>query len=275
MMSPSSCIPKIIHCVWLQGADKMPKKYKRNVEALRKMNPDWFVMLWCDETLGNLCKKLGFDKAYATYPKLHQKVDLGRYAALYAFGGCSVDVDCKPLRPFDHFPCLPADTTMVSVVNLNAFESAVYALANGVPADTPPFNNAFFACAPGTPVMRQILVRAVANAFDASLPTEGFQQISKTTGPSMVNDVLRTVKEKDLLWIAPPTWFEPCAGADEACTPAPDSFLDHQHANSWMHGTLPATFRAYFAVKRNIVVCVASILLLSVVSCIHTARRKR
>ena len=39
-------IPRIIHQIWWQGMDKLPKKYQRFKESWVEHHPGWKIMYW-------------------------------------------------------------------------------------------------------------------------------------------------------------------------------------------------------------------------------------
>src|SRR5271166_3819149 len=99
-------IPKIIHSIWFQGWDSLPEKYYENIASVGRHNPDWQYIKWDSESIRNLIRGLGDDylQKYDDFKVMHQKIDFGRYAIIYAHGGVSVDTDVFALKGFDETP---------------------------------------------------------------------------------------------------------------------------------------------------------------------------
>ena len=99
-------IPKIIHQIWLQGYNQIPKQlliYHKNCHIV---NDGFKHILW-DEPKIKLLLENNFGKKYIEtfnkYECLAQKADFARYAILYTYGGIYLDMDMicrKNLEPF-------------------------------------------------------------------------------------------------------------------------------------------------------------------------------
>ena len=107
----SSSLPppvKHIHFVWLQGETDLRTRQPMlwgYVQTWAQHFPDWGHTVWDDTMLRELLSR-HFDPAvlaaYTLLPKFAMKSDIGRYAALYAYGGMYVDTDMECLRNFEH-----------------------------------------------------------------------------------------------------------------------------------------------------------------------------
>lgn len=93
---------KIIHQIWLQGEDNLPKDYRNYLKEYRNM-PGYKHMLWDDVSIRKLIKNTfpHLIKVYDYYPFWVMRVDLVKYVILYNYGGFYVDMDTKPLKSFD------------------------------------------------------------------------------------------------------------------------------------------------------------------------------
>jgi mannosyltransferase OCH1-like enzyme len=96
---------KKIHQIWLQGEDNLPPKYKEYMEKYKELNgPDgWEYKLWNEQEIRDLIKAKypHLLCIYDNYPFWVMRVDLGKYCILEAEGGLLIDMDTKPLKPFN------------------------------------------------------------------------------------------------------------------------------------------------------------------------------
>ena len=97
-------IPKKIHFCWLSN-DPYPQTIQRCIDSWHKILPDYEIVLWNFERLGNNCPdwvREAFDKKMYAFA-----ADWIRVYALYNFGGIYLDSDVEMLRPFDNLLHLP------------------------------------------------------------------------------------------------------------------------------------------------------------------------
>lgn len=228
--------PQIIHQVWFQGEDAVPSNYAQAARKLRDMNPDWQYILWTDATLQDACARVGPEvlARYRSFPHMHQKIDLGRYVALYLNGGISIDMDVDAIRPLSALPPLTADL-VVSNVPVKAWEN--YAFSFG--ARTRIYNNATVLATPNHPALRA-LIDDIVDGRDmltgpmAALGKGLFGQvwdIQHTTGPLAFSNSLDRSGEK--FQVLDNVYVEPCYGRDMHCAPDPRTVLFHRHAATW------------------------------------------
>ena len=184
------------------------------------MNPGWEYTLWTDDTLYDSCREVGEAVAerYRSFSLMHQKVDLGRFAVLYLFGGVSVDMDTVSLRPLEETPHIEARDFILSRSPVPTWQ--LFILSGG--RLTAAVNNATFLCVPGSRLMRKIIWSAIAPKPPAWWST--FYVIQWTTGPYCVTETLQGEANVCRL---PPRYFE----LDRF---HPEAILSHYHTNSWV-----------------------------------------
>lgn len=81
-------IPKVIHFVWI-GPNKMPDKYRNNIETYRCKNQDWFIKIWNNKNLPKIKNKYAYNKMTSWAAK----TDILRLEILYNYGGIYTDID--------------------------------------------------------------------------------------------------------------------------------------------------------------------------------------
>jgi inositol phosphorylceramide mannosyltransferase catalytic subunit len=95
--SRKEIVPKKIHQIWL--GSKMPKKYEKWIDNLKKYNPDYEYCLWDEEKILKL--DLINRKQFIDAKNYGVKSDIARYEILYKFGGIYLDTDFEPLKKFN------------------------------------------------------------------------------------------------------------------------------------------------------------------------------
>ena len=240
-------IPKIIHQIWFQGADHIPANFRKNSDKLQVMNGKWHYMLWDDCTLRRECQSISRSVVakYDSFKHMHQKIDFGRYVVLYRYGGVSIDMDVKPLRPLDSIPSLANSHFIACAAPLNRFELTMY---SGGYFDTI-VNNAMILTTPGSVFLSE-LISAIVSARTRAWGK--MYQIQWTTGPFIFTQSLRQSigRHGDEGVTILPSWvFEPCYSHDPNCKVDGRAILDHQHATSWVSGGLINVSTIYFTVK--------------------------
>ena len=98
-------IPTTLHHIWL-GPKPVPEEW---IAAWRAMHSSWKHRLWREADLATLptVNRRHLD-ALLKAGVWHGAADIARYEILLAEGGVYVDVDSKPLRPFDGAPFMAA-----------------------------------------------------------------------------------------------------------------------------------------------------------------------
>tara|TARA_B100000513_G_C11899820_1_gene185035 strand:- start:197 stop:814 length:618 start_codon:yes stop_codon:yes gene_type:complete len=96
-------IPKIIHQIWI-GPKPIPAHCKKFSQEMMEMHPEWEYHLWGNELFKERYKNDKFLQNYIKDPNLYKWAHISdrlRLLLLRDFGGVYVDVDAKPIRPFD------------------------------------------------------------------------------------------------------------------------------------------------------------------------------
>lgn len=253
----------IIHQIWMQGEDLVPRSYKEYSRALRELNPGMQYRLWNDSQLEEVCDRLGpiYGKAYRACRYMHQKVDFGRYCVIYTYGGISVDMDVQPLRSLAPLvEALPEDRLGLSEFPTNRVESSL--LSGG--KHTWWLNNATLIAK--TPRNRacKILVDKMAHAILTRTWVTMMPKniaITYTTGPMHFMDVFRDMDPS--LWVMiPHKYLEPCSGYHKSCKLSDKAILYHKHDGTWLPRWYATAMRMYYRARENPVLVVVSLVLL-------------
>jgi mannosyltransferase OCH1-like enzyme len=213
--------PNIIHQIWLQGWEERPAKFDANIRALRSMNPDFIFMTWDENSIAREAMRISPAcwELYRSFPHMISKVDFGRYILLYNYGGISIDLDMKPLKPIHDTPGLDDHDFIVSG---GAFPFGDVGLVN----------NAVFMVTARHPLMLDLIEQIINQRADpANYPIQELY-VMNTTGPLAVSQFIR--EHSDKIHVLDKQYFEPCISTDPLCSvDSTKSIMDHQHEQSW------------------------------------------
>lgn len=236
-------IPQNVHMIWLQGWDKLPPKYYDNVKSIEEKNPNYNIIKWEDKSIRDILKYLGdnYLQKYDNFQTIHQRVDMGRYAILYALGGVSCDVDVVAYKSFDETPNLNDSSMIVSYNSSSGFENYV---KHGKSVS---LNNATILVSRNNPIMKGLLDHIMELSCDINESKE--QCIQNTTGPREFTKYLD--QYKDQITVLDNTYFEPCSGYMDECEIKPNTILQHKHEASWVGDTNKLIGRVYYKIKQH------------------------
>lgn len=94
---------KIIHQIWV-GPYDIPEREKYFIETVKNYNKSFEHVLWTDDKLPELPQniKILYD-AFRVQKDYAHMADVLRIFLVKEYGGLYIDVDFKPLKPFDLF----------------------------------------------------------------------------------------------------------------------------------------------------------------------------
>jgi len=95
-MKGPGVIPKILHFIWMQGLDQMPKRYRLCFDTWAPQHPDWEIRLWSRYELPALENEWVFQVDNPTVQS-----DVARIELVHKFGGIYLDCDMQCRRPLD------------------------------------------------------------------------------------------------------------------------------------------------------------------------------
>jgi mannosyltransferase OCH1-like enzyme len=102
-------IPRLLHHIWV-GPEPVPTSL---IEPWLEMHPGWDHVLWREDELRSfgLVNQRAFE-AYLKGRRWHGAANVARYEVLARLGGVYVDMDTRPLRPFDKGPFMRDDVEL-------------------------------------------------------------------------------------------------------------------------------------------------------------------
>ena len=247
-------IPKTLFSVWFQGENEAPEKVKEVFAANRALAEGcgWTFTVYNEEDLKCAAHAAGFYEKFASYDRLHQKVDFGRMCVLAVLGGVSVDADQKFVKPPSELPHLDSDVPVFSEIACEDSKLCHYLWSIG--ADTN-VNNALIMSPRGSAEMMSIVEKVAARR---SVRTgSGFVDVQMTTGPIVISHIVSRMKREGRARTIPAGVVEPCS-LDSAvlfdllagttgggrCVARKESVALHMYESSWatdfVHGSSAA-----------------------------------
>ena len=98
-------IPKIIHQTYMgNSTDKLPNIIYKNINYIKRLNPDWYYILWRDDDIINFIKNQYSYNILFYYNKINYgvaKADFFRYLLLYKYGGVYLDIKSAMAKPLN------------------------------------------------------------------------------------------------------------------------------------------------------------------------------
>lgn len=236
-------IVKNIHQIWFQGFGQLPDKYKSNIDSVRRLNTDWTHYQWDDNKIRYILNTYfpsQYIQKYDSFKYLHQKIDFGRYAILYVYGGASIDVDVVAIRSLNEVPDIDTSDFIVSYNASNRIENLVKA------GRVEMLNNATILVSRNNPILKKLLEHILTLRCDEN--QSKYSCISDTTGVNEFTDFI--LPYKDQIKILDNKFFEPCSGSDASCEIPQTAILDHQHEGTWVDDNYKTIARIYYHCKK-------------------------
>ncbi|ARF09146.1 glycosyltransferase [Catovirus CTV1] len=202
-------IPKIIHQIWLQGENNIPKDYPNYSESWKKLNPNFEYILWDQSNIENLIKKYfpDFLSKFNNYPKLVQKVDAAKYIILYVYGGVYVDMDLECLKNIDDL--LNYQKIMLLKCDLNILTKLYFYHTSGTI-----LQNCFAASVP----KHNFWIHCVQLMMNQDIKQSYFELLEKyifrTTGPKLITDAYYTYPSNNEIMLIDTSLFEPLSSCE-------------------------------------------------------------
>ncbi len=216
-------IPKVIHYCWLSN-DPLPQKLANCIETWKKYCPDYEILNWNFERLGNHCP-IWVKQAFET-KKYAFAADWVRAFVLYNYGGIYLDSDVEILKPLDNL----LDNAYVLSFEANSHET---------------IEAAVMMAAPGMPFFKDLLSYYDGRRFkrqDGTLDTYPL--------PRIINEIckkkyhLKSIKspagyklingDENIINVLPAEYFSPKSLTTGKISLTDNTYTIHHFAGSWL-----------------------------------------
>jgi len=146
-------IPK--HVYQTNKTNVLQDDLKEIYKSLRRKNPEYEFHFYDDQACRDFLLENYGQTTLQCFDNLVPgafKADLWRYAALYKFGGIYMDMDLVPIAPFREIIDPEADTILANDSDFCKVNYLIY--------------QAFFACKPGDPIIKEVLEKCIHNVIN-------------------------------------------------------------------------------------------------------------
>lgn len=248
-------IPKIIHQIWYQGENKLPEKFHSRQKLWKDMHINWQYKLWDHKKMQDLIEKYPkYLKTYRNFKYMHQKIDFFKYLLLYDQGGAYVDMDTYSLKPLNGLIMeYPEAKLIISELPVNLFESyMIFGYDRAI-------NNGTILSVPGNKFLLDLIdqINMDPNKFRSY---SKYVTISRSTGPQKFTEVSLQHEKDPGFVILPAEILEPCYGNDTSCQPTSESYIFHDHSQTWLNPIILHAAKLYFFLRNNWIILVFIIL---------------
>lgn len=137
-------IPRVVHQIWMQGADKIPAKYDAARESWKSSALD--VRVWDEVALQDLASGTRWEAVIRMCTRMIQRADVYRCLVLETFGGLYADMDMTLLQDLEQLFQVAEQQNYLILGNTTLVNTPVLKHFLGV-------NNAFLLCAAKHPVL--------------------------------------------------------------------------------------------------------------------------
>jgi mannosyltransferase OCH1-like enzyme len=254
-------IPRIIHQLWLQTERYVPKLFKDYSTKIKEINGDFKYVFWDENTILDLIKdNEKYMKTYYSFSYMHQKIDFAKYIILYTFGGIFIDMDAYTIRKLSDLYTLKTDSgkiienydVVVSYITGNSIESMFMC------RQTKCVNNGNILCKPGADFMKY-MINEIINGDGCGDFTPKMICIQNTTGPILINSLIKKYDGPSDIKILDAEYLEPCIKND--CKTTKNTYILHKHAQTWIDGPIQKVVDFYFNNKILILIIFIAIIL--------------
>jgi mannosyltransferase OCH1-like enzyme len=236
-------IPKIIHQIWWQGEDNIPKTYPNHTTSWKTINKDYKYYFWDEQKIKKLLKSYpkNIQKRFNEYPRMIQKIDMAKFIILHTYGGLYVDIDSECIKPINDL--LKNKKIVLIEMNISGLEKLFsfgylngLALQNGVMAGQK--NHYFWIHCLNSLVNEDITQR---------IYEPHFRYILRTVGPALLTEAYKKYPNKKQITIIshnlvdPVSWcnYETLNCANKSCKQYyPNAYTIHHYGsksstNNW------------------------------------------
>tara|TARA_A100001015_G_C14995928_1_gene716183 strand:- start:585 stop:1544 length:960 start_codon:yes stop_codon:yes gene_type:complete len=245
---------KNIHQIWFQGAKNVPERFEPMRAGCSDINSDWNMLLHDEQALRSFCENVDrvdpsinmvdlFDSA----EHMHEKIDMGRLAALYKHGGVSLDMDIHCLNEIDNIVAtVPRDGLGLCSAPRGPLMSLFHHGQN-----VASLNNAVWVVPQAeSPVLLDVIgtMAAGARANYAEKPSASkYHRIESTWGPRATSIAIAKHGDKNIVMLE--GLEEPSFSGEKSSCKA-SSALCHVHEGSWLDNRLLVSRPASALIER-------------------------
>lgn len=195
-------ITRIIHQIWSEIDEPLPKHFKMLSKTWKKDYPDWRYEYWNNTKMNNFVLEHypEYWNMYKSFPYNVQRWDTIRYLILYKMGGMYVDFDYQSLEPMD-----------ILIENRECCFAEEEAYINEKGESVSYFNNALIFSVPGHPFIKMIIDTIFLETTNLPITLQKNEYVLNTTGPGMISRLYTVLSplQKKSIYIIPAKYVTP------------------------------------------------------------------
>lgn len=230
-------IPKIIHKIWFQSYDNIPRNLLQYHEECVKIHTNYKFIVWDKQSIEDLVNKQSnwIQKTYYSYEVMIQKIDFAKYIILYTYGGVYMDIDIKCIKNIDLiFEKNNKANFIISNLPVPIYLRWLYILCGVKKWNDIIVNNGIIFSSPKHQILELILKRASEQTNNKFKHINNLLYICTSTGPLCVTRALGDYGYcNNDVQILDYTYFEPCPDYRNCDIPE-YSVGVHIYEQSWM-----------------------------------------
>jgi mannosyltransferase OCH1-like enzyme len=238
-------IPKIIHQIWIQGEDEIPKNLVVNKNKIKELHPDWEYVLWDEISIIELFKNTNKEwfAIYYKFDYLHQKIDYVRLIILYVYGGIYIDMDAYTIKKLDNLinKYSEYDLIVSYAKDINFITNYI-----GCRKMSKCLNNGVFIAKPKADILNYLINNVSYKCYTLDIKENC---ILHTTGPMFFDKYIfkyintNEKENKSKILMLNNDYFEPCAL--DICDVTDNTYIKHEHTMTWFNSYAKEFLRLY------------------------------
>lgn len=234
--------PRVIHQIWMQGESEMPEFAKSSMEGWKEKNPGCTHELWDEPRIEELMKTdfSWFHNTWLGLDHMIQRVDTGRLAILYKYGGIAADMDTTCIRPIETLMEKYDDTEKEVVLAEFPFQNPIeHIFFQNMNLRRRLVNNGIQLAKPGSEVYYAMLkiTRTKADQMRRGglVSDKKMHTVTQVGGLALMTNVVNYEEYRDKVELLPFYSFEAQqASSGTKKNHAGDMYSEHHWKASWM-----------------------------------------
>ena len=230
-----SNIPLIIHQIWWQGYENIPKQYIIYRNTWLKKHTNWTFFLWDKKKFEFFINKIGKELLYIynKLPLMIQKIDIAKYVILYYFGGIYIDLDTICENKIDYLLNKFKNKNLI-LSKIDVYDDLNYKLINNGIIITNKYHKFFLY------MFYEIMIN-----YQKQIYQNKDLYILESTGPiafsKAVLNYLLNSNNRDII-ILNSNYLESCKMTEIGKCKKAGIFITHVHSGSWQSNLLKLHF---------------------------------
>lgn len=240
-------IPKIIHKIWFQGYENIPKNLLQYHKECVKIHKNYKFIVWDKQSIEKLVNKQPdwIRKTYYSYESIIQKIDFAKYIILYTYGGVYMDIDIKCIKTIDLiFEKNIKANFIISTLPIPIYLRGLYVTCGLKKWNDIVVNNGIIFTSPKHQILKLIMKRSSEQINNKFKNINNLLYICTSTGPLCVTRALGEYGYRNDVVILDYTYFEPCPDYRN-CNIPEYSVGIHIYEQSWMSKSDTLLIRVY------------------------------